>query len=248
MTLKVVLPVAKFARLSCVFLCSSDLFLERPVQRLTWGLFRLLTRSTKLDSLDLNVPPPGLASFQDLYSALVSQYEAVSFGDRLFGCWVLLPLQRRYSITMRLAVFGEHVGMLRSLGVTLEQLSIPIERFTSPPEDSLPLLRLYFRSLVTGTLKRSWCPVLYVAALSHVNSFIFSQDAAAQEVETARHSMLRKIYYLTDEVLRSHLLLFRLPQHHLQLGFDMYEQLPPIRAKRLERVLGLQDGSVDKGD
>uniref|UniRef100_A0A3P9DTI3 RNA polymerase II associated protein 1 n=1 Tax=Maylandia zebra TaxID=106582 RepID=A0A3P9DTI3_9CICH len=246
--LKVVLPVAKFARLSCVFLCSSDLFLERPVQRLTWGLFRLLTRSTKLDSLDLNVPPPGLASFQDLYSALVSQYEAVSFGDRLFGCWVLLPLQRRYSTTMRLAVFGEHVGMLRSLGVTLEQLSIPIERFTSPPEDSLPLLRLYFRSLVTGTLKRSWCPVLYVAALSHVNSFIFSQDAAAQEVETARHSMLRKIYYLTDEVLRSHLLLFRLPQHHLQLSFDMYEQLPPIRAKRLERVLGLQESSVDKGD
>ncbi|XP_063355593.1 RNA polymerase II-associated protein 1 isoform X1 [Pelmatolapia mariae] len=246
--LKVVLPVAKFARLSCVFLCSSDLFLERPVQRLTWGLFRLLTRSTKLDSLDLNVPPPGLASFQDLYSALVSQYEAVSFGDRLFGCWVLLPLQRRYSTTMRLAVFGEHVGMLRSLGVTLEQLSIPIERFTSPPEDSLPLLRLYFRSLVTGTLKCSWCPVLYVAALSHVNSFIFSQDAAAQEVETARHSMLRKIYYLTDEVLRSHLLLFRLPQHHLQLGFDMYEQLPPIRAKRLERVLGLQESSVDKGD
>lgn len=60
------------------------------------------------------------------------------------------------------------------------KLSIPIERFTSPPEDSLPLLRLYFRSLVTGSLKLSWCPVLYVVALSHVNSFIFSQDAAAQ--------------------------------------------------------------------
>uniref|UniRef100_A0AAQ5YKP3 RNA polymerase II associated protein 1 n=1 Tax=Amphiprion ocellaris TaxID=80972 RepID=A0AAQ5YKP3_AMPOC len=196
-TIKAVLPVAKLARLSCVFLCSSDLFLERPVQKLTWGLFRLL------DSLDLNEPPPGLASFQDLYSALLAQYEAVSFGDRLFGCWVLLPLQRRYSATMRLAVFGEHVGMLRSLGVTLAQLSIPIERFTSPPEDSLPVLRLYFRSLVTGTLKFSWCPVLYVVALSHVNSFIFSQDAAAQEVEIARHSMLRKIYYLTDEVLLS---------------------------------------------
>ncbi|XP_030575398.1 RNA polymerase II-associated protein 1 [Archocentrus centrarchus] len=246
--LKVIPPVAKLARLSCVFLCSSDLFLERPVQKLIWGLFRLLTRRPKLDSLDLNVPPPGLASFQDLYSALLSQYEAVSFGDRLFGCWVLLPLQRRYSITMRLAVFGEHVGMLRSLGVTVEELSIPIERFTSPPEDSLPLLRLYFRSLVTGTLKLCWCPVLYVVALSHVNSFIFSQDAAAQEVETARNSMLRKIYYLTDEVLRNHLLLFRLPQQHLQLGFDMYEQLPPIRAKHLERVLGLQDSSVDRGD
>uniref|UniRef100_A0A3Q3RFS5 RNA polymerase II associated protein 1 n=1 Tax=Mastacembelus armatus TaxID=205130 RepID=A0A3Q3RFS5_9TELE len=222
-----------------------DLFLEKPVQKLTWGLFRLLTR---LDSLDLNVPPPGLASFQDLYSALLAQYEAVSFGDRLFGCWVLLPLQRRYSATMRLAVFGEHESMLRSLGVTLEQLCIPIERFTSPPEDSLPLLRLYFRSLVTGALKLCWCPVLYVVALSHVNSFIFSQDAAAQEVEAARHSMLRKIYYLTDEVLRNHLLLFRLPHQNSATGFEMYEQLPPIRAKRLESVLGLRDSSDDKGD
>lgn len=79
-------------------------------------------RRSRLDSLDLNVSPPGLASFQDLYCALLAQYEAVSFGDRLFGCWVLLPLQRRYSATMRLAVFGEHVGMLRSLGVTLEQV------------------------------------------------------------------------------------------------------------------------------
>ncbi len=81
-------------------------------------------RRSRLDSLDLNVPPPGLASFQDLYSALLTQYEAVSFGDRLFGCWVLLPLQRRYSTTMKLAVFGEHVGMLRSLGVTLEQVTM----------------------------------------------------------------------------------------------------------------------------
>lgn len=79
-------------------------------------------RQSRLDSLDLNVPPPGLASFQDLYTALLAQYEAVSFGDRLFGCWVLVPLQRRYSASMRLAVFGEHVGMLRSLGVTLEQV------------------------------------------------------------------------------------------------------------------------------
>ncbi|XP_068195704.1 RNA polymerase II-associated protein 1 isoform X2 [Antennarius striatus] len=244
--LKVIPTVAKLARLSCVFLCSSDLFLERPVQKLTWGLFRLLTRPSRLDSLDLNVPPPGLASFQDLYTALLTQYEAVSFGDQLFGCWVLLPLQRRYSATMRLAVFGEHVGILRSLGVTLEQFSVPIERFTSPPEDSLPLLRLYFRSLVMGTLTLRWCPVLYVVALCHVNSFIFSQDAAAQEVEAARQSMLRKIYYLTDEVLRNHLLLFRLPQQHSEFGFSVYDQLPPIRAKRLESILRQQDS--DKGD
>nr|XP_057946974.1 RNA polymerase II-associated protein 1 isoform X3 [Doryrhamphus excisus] len=240
--LRVVLPVAKLARLSCVFLCSSDLFLEKPIQKLTWGLFRLLTRPSRLDSMDLNIPPPGLASFQDLYSALLTQYEAVSFGDRLFGCWILLPLQRKYSTTMRLAMFGEHVGSLRSLGVTPDQLSIPMERFTSPPEDSLPLVHLYFRSLVTGSLKPCWCPVLYVVALAHVNTFVFSQDAAAQEVDAARHNMLRKIYYMTDEVLKNHLLFFRLPKRDSKLGFDTYDQLPPIRAKYLDSVVGLQNG------
>nr|XP_061798928.1 RNA polymerase II-associated protein 1-like [Nerophis lumbriciformis] len=239
--LKGILPVAKLARLSCVFLCSSDLFLERPVQKLTWGLFRLLSRPSKLESLDLTIPPPGLASFQDLYCALLAQYEAVSFGDRLFGCWILLPLQRKYSATMRLAVFGEHVGILRSLGVTIEQLGIPMESFTSPSEGSLPLVRLYFRSLVTGSAKPSWCPVLYVVALAHVNAFVFSQDAAVQGHAAARHSMLRKIYYMTDEVLKKHLLLFHQPKQGSQFGFEMYSQLPPVRAKHLERVVGLQN-------
>uniref|UniRef100_A0A8C1WNK5 RNA polymerase II associated protein 1 n=1 Tax=Cyprinus carpio TaxID=7962 RepID=A0A8C1WNK5_CYPCA len=236
--LTVVPPVAKLARLACVFLCSSDLFLERPVQELTWALFRGLTRPAQLEALDLGSPPPGLASFHDLYSALLAQYEAVSFGDPLFGCFMLLPLQRRYSVTMRLAVFGEHVGMLRSLGVSLQQLPIPLEKFTSPMEDSLPLLRLYFRALVTGVLKRNWCPVLYAVAVAHLNAFIFSQDEVAEEKEAARRSLLRKTYYLTDEVLKNHLLLFRLPQQNSELGFSTYEQLPPIRARRLESIVG----------
>lgn len=50
------------------------------------------------------------------------------------------------------------------------------------------------------------------------------------------------------QVLRSHLLLFRLPQQHSELGFDTYDQLPPIRAKRLESVLKLQSSADAKGD
>lgn len=53
---QMILPVAKLARLSCVFLCSSDLFLERPVQKLIWGLFRLLTRSGKMFCVLLELP------------------------------------------------------------------------------------------------------------------------------------------------------------------------------------------------
>ncbi|XP_058255897.1 RNA polymerase II-associated protein 1 [Hemibagrus wyckioides] len=241
--LQLVPPVAKLARLVCVFLCSSDIFLERPVKELTWALLRGLTRPGRLEALDLSIPPPGLASFHDLYSALLAQYEAVSFGDSLFGCFILLPLQRRYSVSMRLAVFGEHVSILRSLGVSLEQLPIELEKFTSPAEDSLPLLRLYFRALVTKALRRDWCPVLYAVAVAHLNAFIFSQDAVPQEVETTRRSLLRKTYYLTDEVLRSHLLLFRQPQQHSELGFSTYEKLTPIRACRLQSVIKTKEGN-----
>uniref|UniRef100_A0AAY4C7R7 RNA polymerase II associated protein 1 n=1 Tax=Denticeps clupeoides TaxID=299321 RepID=A0AAY4C7R7_9TELE len=236
-SLAMVPPVAKLARLACIFLSSSDLFLEPPVQRLMWALFGGLTRPAKLAGLDLTTPPPGLASFHDLYSALLDQFEAVSFGDELFGCFLLLPLQRRHSVTMRLAVFGEHVGLLRSLGVSVQKLPIPLENYILPPEDSLPLLWLYFRTLVMKSLRRAWCPVLYSVAVAHVNAFIFSQDPAPQEVEAARQSMLRKTYYLTDEVLRAHLLLYKLPQQHSDLGFITYEELPPIRSCWLEKTL-----------
>ncbi|XP_063040507.1 RNA polymerase II-associated protein 1 [Engraulis encrasicolus] len=237
-------PVAKLARLACVFLASSDLFLEPPVQRLTWALLGALTQPRRLAALDLGVPPPGMASFHDLYVALLCQYEAVSFGDVLFGRFLLLPLQRRYSVTMRLAVFGEHVGLLRSLGVPLQKLPAPLESYTCPPEDSVPLLRLYFRALVTGTLRRAWCPTLYAVAVAHVNTFIFSQEPQPQEVEATRRGLLRKTYYLTDEVLRGHLLLYRLPAQQSELGFHTYPQLPPLRARWLEKELNLQEGAA----
>ncbi|KAJ8399495.1 hypothetical protein AAFF_G00412070 [Aldrovandia affinis] len=242
-SLAAVPPAAKLARLFCLFLCSSDLFLERAVQRLGWGLLRLLTRPSQLRALDLGVPLPGLASFQDLYVALLVQFEAVSFGDPLFGCVLLIPLQRRFAATMKLAVLGEHVGLLRYLGVSLRQLPVPLDLYTSPPEDSVPVLRLYFRSLVTGALRQAWCPVLYMVALVHLNAFIFSQDSAPQEVEAARQSLLRRSYYLTDEVLKSHLLLLKEPQLESELGFVTYDHLPPIRARRLEVVMGAHKGS-----
>jgi len=64
--------------------------------------------------------------------------------------------------------------------VRLLQFPVPLERYTFPPEDNLNLLRLYFRTLVTGALCHNWCPVLYVVAVAHVNSFIFSQESTTQ--------------------------------------------------------------------
>ncbi|XP_064421161.1 RNA polymerase II-associated protein 1 [Latimeria chalumnae] len=233
------LPLAaKLARLACVFLTGSDLFLEAPVHCYTAALLSIYCQPKVLDSLDLDAPLPGLTSFYDLYTSLLEQFEGVSFGDPLFGCFVLLPLQRKFSVQFRLAVFGEHVSLLRALGVPLKQFIIPLERYTSPPEDSLELLRYYFKSLVTGTLRQSWCPILYTVALSHVNSFIFSQGNVEAAVDTARRNMLKKTYLLTDEVLRKHLLFFKLPNVESQYGFEMYEELPPLRQKWLQAVCG----------
>ncbi|NWJ09131.1 RPAP1 protein, partial [Crypturellus undulatus] len=226
---------AKLARLMCVFLTGGDLFLEAPIHCYTAALLSLYCQPKALDSLNLDAPLPGVASFHDLYTSLLEQFEGVSFGDPLFGAFVLVPLQRRFSIHLRLAVFGEHTSILRALGVPFQQFPVPLERYTDPPEDNLNLLRLYFRTLVTGALRHTWCPVLYVVAVAHVNSFIFSQDSTTQN-DAARKSMLRKTWFLVDETLKKHLLYYKMLNAESPLGFDLYEQLPPLRLKYLQIV------------
>nr|XP_010301355.1 PREDICTED: RNA polymerase II-associated protein 1-like [Balearica regulorum gibbericeps] len=235
-TLHSIPTAAKLARLMCVFLTGGDLFLEAPIHRYTAALLSVYCQPKALDSLNLDAPLPGLASFHDLYISLLEQFEGVSFGDPLFGVFVLLPLQKHFSVHLRLSVFGEHTSILRALGVPLQQFPVPLERYTSPPEDNLNLLRLYFRTLVTGALRHTWCPVLYVVAVAHVNSFIFSQDSTMQETDAARKSMLRKTWLLVDETLKKHLLYYRLLNAESPLGFDLYEQLPPMRLKYLQMV------------
>ncbi|XP_004609834.2 RNA polymerase II-associated protein 1 [Sorex araneus] len=230
-------PAARLARLMCVFLVDSELFREAPIQRLVAALVAQLCRPEVLSNLHLDCPLAGLASFPDLYTSLLEHFEAVSFGDHLFGTLVLLPLQRRFNVALRLALFGEHVGALRALGLPLSQLPVPLENYTSPPEDSLALLQLYFRALVTGALRPCWCPILYTVAVAHVNSFIFSQDPkSSDEVKAARKSMLQKTRLLADETPRQHLLLYKCPNSTCPSGFELYSQLPPIRQQYLQSL------------
>uniref|UniRef100_A0A673U5F3 RNA polymerase II associated protein 1 n=1 Tax=Suricata suricatta TaxID=37032 RepID=A0A673U5F3_SURSU len=230
-------PAARLARLMCVFLVDSELFRETPIQRLVAALLARLCQPKVLPDLKLDCPLPGLTSFPDLYTNFLEHFEAVSFGDHLFGALVLLPLQRRFSVTLRLTLFGEHVGALRALGLPLSQLLVSLEYYTEPPEDNLALLQLYFRTLVTGALCPRWCPVLYAVAVAHVNSFIFSQDPkSSDEVKAARKNMLQKTWMLTNEGLRQHLLHYKLPNPALPEGFELYLQLPPLRQQYLQRL------------
>ncbi|KAM7157842.1 RNA polymerase II-associated protein 1 isoform 2-T3 [Molossus nigricans] len=246
--LQTVPPAARLARLMCVFLVDSELFRETPIQRLVAALLTRLCQPEVLPNLNLDCPLPGLASFPDLYANFLEHFEAVSFGDHLFGALVLLPLQRRFSVTLRLALFGEHVGALRALGLPLTQLPVSLECYTGPPEDNLALLQLYFQALVTGALRPHWCPVLYAVTVAHVNSFIFSQDPkSSDEVKAARRSMLQKTWLLTDEGLRQHLLHYKLPNSTLPEGFELYPRLPPLRQQYLQRLTsGMSQNGVSE--
>ncbi|XP_004861673.1 RNA polymerase II-associated protein 1 isoform X3 [Heterocephalus glaber] len=237
-------PAARLARLMCTFLVDSELFRETPIQHLVAALLAQLCRPQVLPSLRLDCPLPGLVSFPDLYASFLEHFEAVSFGDHLFAALVLLPLQRRFSVTLRLALFGEHMGALRALGLPLTKLPVSLECYTRPPEDNLALLQLYFRALVIGALRPCWCPVLYAVAVAHVNSFIFSQDPkSSDEVKAARRSMLQNTWLLADKGLRQHLLHYKLPSSSLPEGFELYSQLPLLRQQYLQTLASgvLQD-------
>ncbi|XP_032085224.1 RNA polymerase II-associated protein 1 isoform X3 [Thamnophis elegans] len=235
-TLQGIPIAAKLARLMCVFLTGSDLFLEGPVHCYTAALLSLYCQSKVFESLNLDAPLPGLASFHDLYISLLEQFESVSFGDPLFGVFVLLPLQRHFSSQLKMAVFGEHVNTLRALGVPLQQFPLPLERYLSPPEDNLNLLNQYFHALVTGTLQQHWCPVLYVVAVAHINTFIFSQEKVPREIDVARRNMLQKTWVLKNEGLKKHLLYYQRANKENPLGFCLYEELPAIRLKYLQAI------------
>ncbi|XP_006883054.1 PREDICTED: RNA polymerase II-associated protein 1 [Elephantulus edwardii] len=236
--LRAIPPAARLARLMCVFLVDSELFRETPIQHLVAALLARLCQPRVLANLNLDCPLPGLTSFPDLYTSFLEHFEAVSFGDHLFGALVLLPLQRRFSVTLRLALFGEHVGALRALGLPLSRLPVTLECYTGPPEDNLALLQLYFRTLVTGALCPRWCPVLYVVAVAHVNSFIFSQDPkSSDEVKAVQKSMLQKTWLLGDKGLRQHILYYKRPNLALPEGFELYPELPFLRQQHLERLI-----------
>ena len=63
-----------------------------------------------------------MTSIFSRYASFLSQYSAVSFGDALFGCFVILPLAQRHDVKFRRAVWDEHIGVLRALSIPLGQV------------------------------------------------------------------------------------------------------------------------------
>ncbi|XP_033632797.1 RNA polymerase II-associated protein 1-like isoform X2 [Asterias rubens] len=233
--LKMVPQTAKIARIFCVFLIGSDLFLEDTVRQYLNPLLRLYTKPEYLKLLDFDAPVPGVTSFYDLFMELLTQYEAVSFGDALFAHYILLPLQQRFDLGIRKGLWGEHAAVLRSLGLPIAQLILPIDNFLHPEETNPDLLSIYMSSLISGVIKQTWSPIMYLVALHHLNVFLFSQTGSDQiEAVRTRLRLLRLVMACKDQVLLHHITCYQGVDLSSPLGFSLYPSIPSDRSSILQ--------------
>ncbi|XP_043212960.1 RNA polymerase II-associated protein 1-like isoform X2 [Amphibalanus amphitrite] len=157
---------AHFARVCCVFLAGDDLFLDPAVQR---GLRQVLQHVLEdPDQLDLTADVPGLASFGDLYTQLLDQFEGVSYGDALFGAVILVPLLPRQPAELRRALWIERPLALRAITTRPEQMLIPLELYLSSVETDAAVLKAYRTALQRGTVTAARNPALHRIATALV--------------------------------------------------------------------------------
>lgn len=230
----------RVSRVMCTFLTGNDLFMERTVYLYLAALLREFSTPQLLDQMNFTEEIPGIVSFYDLYSALLQQYEAVSFGDSLFSCYVLLPVQQKHDIQLRKALWTEHQGILRCMRLPLKEIPLPLDRFLNPEESDVELIRLYFQNLLSRRLQPHWSPLLYVIAVHHVNRFIYNQEKKHTRL---KHGMILQLQKSTHKELCQHLLHYKMANQEKDHGIELYEELPLIRKTLLGQVQALEHPS-----
>ncbi|XP_022334117.2 RNA polymerase II-associated protein 1-like isoform X2 [Crassostrea virginica] len=227
----------RVSRIMCTYLTGNDLFMDKTVYLYLAGLLREFSTPQLLDQMNFSEEIPGLVSFYDMYSDLLRQFEAVSFGDSLFSCYVLLPIQQKQDLQLRKALWTEHHGILRCMHISLEELPIPVDRFLYPEETDVELIRLYFQSLLSRRLKPQWSPLLYVIAVHHVNRFIYNQE---QKHTRLKHGMILQAQKSPHKELCQHLLYYKTVSLGEVNGIELYKELPQIRMNLLECIQSME--------
>ncbi|XP_071163795.1 RNA polymerase II-associated protein 1-like [Mytilus edulis] len=223
----------KIARLMCTFLTGNDLFLDKTVHCYLAAFLREYTKPVNLNMMNFEENIPGLLSFYDFYITVLHQFEAVSFGDSLFGCYVLIPLQQQHGLELRRSIWTEHRGILRTLYLPITEMLIPIERYLQPEETNTEMMRLYYECLLSLTVRPRWAPVLYLVAVHHVNRFIYTQDNKHTKL---KHAMLKEALRGEYKDLCHHLLYYKQPDVTSDFGMEFYQTLPDIRQQLLDTV------------
>ncbi|XP_064489511.1 RNA polymerase II-associated protein 1-like isoform X2 [Ornithodoros turicata] len=169
--------VIHYCHLASTFLTGSGLFLDLGVQRHLLATLRLLLSWHV--SFDFNYKDwPGLPCFVDFYTELVEHYAGVSYGDKLFSNFVLIPVQARYDAYFRKFFFAENLEAVRITSLNLHELLLPVKNFLDPPESDESMLSIYFRCIRSGQVDPKRTPLLHSIAVHHVSSYIHSQHSS----------------------------------------------------------------------
>lgn len=72
-----------------------------------------------------------------------------------------------------------------------------MKEYLEPEEQNVELLRLYYQSLYSGTLRPNWSPVLYIMAVHHVNRFMYTQDGSHAKFKA---SMMKNLFTSNNKV------------------------------------------------
>ncbi|KAK0176577.1 hypothetical protein PV328_000696 [Microctonus aethiopoides] len=163
-------PSLRFTRIILVYLCDT-IYLDEKISALLIKAFTNLVKKY-YKRLDFSINLPGLTSFTDLFTAMCECFCANSYGSDDFAAALLVPIAQRHDTHYRKLLWSEHAATLRYLRLSPEKMVIPLSEYLTPLEKDVSLIEYYITALIRGTVKKDWCPVMYIIAMHHSAMFL----------------------------------------------------------------------------
>lgn len=108
----------------------------------------------------------GKINFENLYIALLDQFQGTSYSDKTFSLLIMAPLAQKHNIKWRHIVWSEHVHALRFVTCNEHELIGCFDDYLSPGETDSVLLKSYYQAIHSGYLLPD--SVAYKIASHHV--------------------------------------------------------------------------------
>nr|XP_042904816.1 RNA polymerase II-associated protein 1 isoform X2 [Parasteatoda tepidariorum] len=224
----------EFCYFSMVFLLDEDYFQNPKIKPLHEANFIELLKDRGIIELSqLNCS--NISSFDDFYLDLLNQFEAVSYGDHLFGNCILFPIQQCYPNKWRKILLTDHSHAIPFLRVPLSKLLVPVKSYLEPCELNAEILREYLKLILNGTLTHQRCPLLYLMAIHHIHNFIFMENEKFQKPQKL---IIKNIALTRNEIVKRHILLYHDVDITSEFGFCLKEELTHNETQHLYKILG----------
>ncbi|KAG8187093.1 hypothetical protein JTE90_023935 [Oedothorax gibbosus] len=228
------IPVSvEFCYLCMLFLLDDNFFRKSEINKLVEECISSILTHKEIRLTEFKWST--LNSFDDLYMEMLNQFEDISYGDELFGNFIVFPLQQCYPSDWRKLFLTEHSQVLHFLRVPLSKLFVPLKCYLEPYEQKFSLISKYYSLLASGSLTLVRCPLIYLMAVHHVHHYIFSEEV---ESKYQQKTLITSILDSKQKVVRQHILLYSEVKLDEDCGFTMKAELSSNNKIYLQSVVG----------